>query len=78
MPARERTCPRCGEKMATVGFALLPSLSEAALAPEDCERSLVSLGLEEHDVIMVKGDVVADINLLQNPEHIIKDGVQYK
>jgi len=30
------------------------------------------------DVIMVKGDVVADINLLQNPEHIIKDGVQYK
>ncbi|HWB83809.1 MAG TPA: amidohydrolase family protein [Bryobacteraceae bacterium] len=30
------------------------------------------------DVILVKGDVLADINLLQNPAHVIKDGVQYK
>ena len=30
------------------------------------------------DVLLVKGDVLADINLLQNPAHIIKDGVQYK
>jgi imidazolonepropionase-like amidohydrolase len=30
------------------------------------------------DVLLVKGDVLADINLLQSPTHIIKDGVQYK
>jgi len=30
------------------------------------------------DVLLVKGDVLADINLLQSPAHIIKDGVQYK
>jgi imidazolonepropionase-like amidohydrolase len=30
------------------------------------------------DVILVRGDVLADISLLQNPAHVIKDGVQYK
>jgi imidazolonepropionase-like amidohydrolase len=30
------------------------------------------------DLIMVKGDVLQDINLLQNVQHVIKDGVQYK
>ncbi len=30
------------------------------------------------DVIMVKGDVLADLNLLQNVSHVVKDGVQYK
>lgn len=30
------------------------------------------------DVILVKGDVLADIGLLQNVSHVIKDGVQYK
>lgn len=30
------------------------------------------------DVILVKGDVLADIGLLQNVTHVFKDGVQYK
>jgi imidazolonepropionase-like amidohydrolase len=30
------------------------------------------------DVILVKGDVLADIGLLQNVAHIFKDGVQYR
>jgi len=30
------------------------------------------------DIIMVKGDVLGDIGLLQNVSHVIKDGVQYK
>lgn len=30
------------------------------------------------DLIMVKGDVLSDIGLLQNVNHVIKDGVQYK
>jgi len=30
------------------------------------------------DVILVKGDVLQDINLLQNVSHVFKDGVQYK
>lgn len=30
------------------------------------------------DVIIVKGDVLADINLLQDVAHVVKDGVQYK
>jgi len=30
------------------------------------------------DVILVKGDVLADLGLLQNVAHVIKDGVQYK
>lgn len=30
------------------------------------------------DILLIKGNVVADVNLLQNPAHIIKDGVQYK
>ena len=30
------------------------------------------------DVILVKGDVLGDINLPQDPAHVIKDGVQYK
>jgi imidazolonepropionase-like amidohydrolase len=30
------------------------------------------------DIILVKGDVQADIGLLQNVQHVIKDGVQYK
>lgn len=30
------------------------------------------------DIILVKGDVLADIGLLQNVAHVFKDGVQYK
>ena len=30
------------------------------------------------DVILVKGNVLEDIGLLQNVSHVIKDGVQYK
>lgn len=30
------------------------------------------------DLILIKGDVLADINLVQNVTHVIKDGVQYK
>lgn len=30
------------------------------------------------DVIMIKGDVLADLNLLQDVAHVVKDGVQYK
>jgi imidazolonepropionase-like amidohydrolase len=30
------------------------------------------------DVILVKGDVLADMGLLQNVSHVLKDGVQYK
>jgi len=30
------------------------------------------------DVILVKGDVLSDIGLLQNVSHVFKDGVQYK
>ncbi|HWB86205.1 MAG TPA: amidohydrolase family protein [Bryobacteraceae bacterium] len=30
------------------------------------------------DVILVKGDVLADVGLLQNVSHVLKDGVQYK
>jgi imidazolonepropionase-like amidohydrolase len=30
------------------------------------------------DVILIKGDVLDDIGLLQNVAHVIKDGVQYK
>jgi len=30
------------------------------------------------DIILVKGDVLSDIGLLQNVTHVIKDGIQYK
>ncbi len=52
--APERACPRCGGTMEPVGFAMLPSLCEGTLTPQERVKPLTSLGLATGDVVLVR------------------------
>ncbi len=54
MRESEQICPRCGEKMSTVGFAQVTTITEGALLPEDKARTLAAIGLRSGDIITVK------------------------
>ena len=65
-----------------VGFGMTPT--EAITAATSRPGKLLAADIGElrpgfrADLILVKGDVLENVELLQNVTHVIKDGVQYK
>jgi imidazolonepropionase-like amidohydrolase len=62
------------------GMTPLEAITAATSRPGHLLAPDVGALLAGHhaDVILVRGDVLTDLSLLQNPAHVIKDGVQYK
>lgn len=52
--ASDRACPCCGASMASVGFAMLPSLCEAMLTTRELAKPLSVLGVLSGDIVVAR------------------------